>query len=161
MPELNTNIHVDGRWYGPAYGNAKVPAKIAKLITAPDVWVEKTEPAPVEEPPPAPEPQVPVVDDVAALLGHLDPAPPDPGPQSDAPAASPADPLVKPNQAILTDDLVLEYLGRSTASDIQHAVAEWPEDDRAHYAAVLAAAERTMPSPRPGLLEALDTAAKA
>jgi hypothetical protein len=36
---LNTNVHVDGEWYGPGYGNAEVPDKIAAQITAPDVWL--------------------------------------------------------------------------------------------------------------------------
>lgn len=34
MPnELKQNVFVDGRWYGPDYGNATPPAKVAEKIT--------------------------------------------------------------------------------------------------------------------------------
>lgn len=36
MPkELLQNVHVDGKWYGPDYGNATVPAAIAEKIENP------------------------------------------------------------------------------------------------------------------------------
>lgn len=40
MPRLMQNVHVDGKWYGPDYGNADVPSKIAGMIDNPAAWVD-------------------------------------------------------------------------------------------------------------------------
>lgn len=39
MPTLMRNVFVDGKWYGPAHGNAdQVPADVAKQIENPEAW---------------------------------------------------------------------------------------------------------------------------
>ena len=49
MPKtLKQNVHVDGKWYGPSYGNADLPSKIADLIDnpaafeSPDAGIDQT-----------------------------------------------------------------------------------------------------------------------
>jgi hypothetical protein len=40
---LNTNVNVEGTWYGP---HTAVPAHVAEQITNPKVWTGDTEPEP-------------------------------------------------------------------------------------------------------------------
>lgn len=50
MSRLASNVHVDGTWYGPSYGNAdQVPAEVAAKITNPAAWGEGEAPSAAEE----------------------------------------------------------------------------------------------------------------
>ncbi len=43
---LARNVHMDDKWYGPAYGTAVPPPDIAAKITNPSAWeAEDAEPA--------------------------------------------------------------------------------------------------------------------
>lgn len=42
--ELASNVHVDGRWFGPAYPDNEVTPEIAKLIPNPAAWDNADEP---------------------------------------------------------------------------------------------------------------------
>jgi hypothetical protein len=56
MRKLTANVHVDGTWWGPDYGNAdQVPDEVAEQITA-DVWTDETE-TPAAESKPEAEPE--------------------------------------------------------------------------------------------------------
>lgn len=50
MATLVKNVYVDGRWYGPAYGNAdQVPEDVAVKIANPKAWGEEGEASPAGE----------------------------------------------------------------------------------------------------------------
>lgn len=40
MAKLNTNIEVEGTWYGPDHGDVDVPDDVVDKITAPGVWAD-------------------------------------------------------------------------------------------------------------------------
>ena len=35
---LVSNVHVDGKWYGPDHGCVEPPAEVADAITNPEAW---------------------------------------------------------------------------------------------------------------------------
>lgn len=51
---LKRNVFVDGKWYGPAHGNADaVPADVASKIENPAAYEDDSDGAPVAEAKPA------------------------------------------------------------------------------------------------------------
>lgn len=40
-PVLGANVHVDGEWWGPAYGRMDPPPEVAAKITNPKAWTTR------------------------------------------------------------------------------------------------------------------------
>jgi hypothetical protein len=46
VAELNSNVQVNGKWYGPAYPDNEVTSDVREQIANPEVWTEEKQEKP-------------------------------------------------------------------------------------------------------------------